>query len=512
MAATPAPTTGDHDLDARDVKDIQGNLVGFNKDRQRLVFIGFPDAANGKAFLAALTPEIASAHEVRAANALYKETHQGGGDPHAIETEWVNVALSAQGLTALGADISAFPPEFTQGMAAQAATLGDTDQSAPATWVAPFNAPQQVHAMVILAADPHDAPADNDIDALHRRLQELIAAHNVTELGHQDGAVRPGDQRGHEHFGFKDGISQPGISGITTSSKAGQDTIATGEFLIGYPDQDGAISGESQVPPAAAPQPGDPNYPGPAPTPPPASPLPAWAKNGSFVVYRRLRQDVAAFNAFIAQQAAQLSMDPEQLAAKLVGRWRSGAPMEHVPGLAKTIDPSTSDPSAAHAAVLDDAHINHFDYEPGDADGHLVPRAAHVRKVNPRSSTPPTKTESNRHRILRRGIPYGPELTPGEPAYGGETIPDEQDRGLLFLCYQASIARGFAFQQQSWANAQDFPQAADGQDPIISQTVDQRTFNLPPQSAHLMMARWVFTTGGEYFFSPSISALNELAP
>jgi Dyp-type peroxidase family len=239
--------------------------------------------------------------------------------------------------------------------------------------------------------------------------------------------------------------------------------------------------------------------------------LPDWTKNGSFLVYRRLRQDVGAFNQFISQTAGERTIDPEQLAAKLVGRWRSGAPMETVPALPEGTDPSTVDPSTATPAVLRDEQINNFDYEPGDPDGVRVPRAAHIRKVNPRSANPPGKPESNRHRILRRGIPYGPEVKPDEQPYGQEPVGDDRDRGLLFLCYQASLAKGFIFLQQTWANARGFPQAGDGEDPIISQAVQEREFNLPPQATHLMMARWVFTTGGEFFFSPSLSAITRLA-
>jgi deferrochelatase/peroxidase EfeB len=185
--------------------------------------------------------------------------------------------------------------------------------------------------------------------------------------------------------------------------------------------------------------------------------------------------------------------------------------MEPVPALPQGADPAGADPSAATPAVLEDGQINNFDYEPGDADGSRVPRAAHIRKMNPRSSNPPGKAESNRHRILRRGIPYGPEFQPGEQPYGQEPVGDDRDRGLLFVCYQASLARGFNFLQETWANARDFPQSGDGEDPIISQALAEREFNLPPQTAHLMMARWVFTTGGEFFFSPSIAAIAQLA-
>ncbi len=159
--------------------------------------------------------------------------------------------------------------------------------------------------------------------------------------------------------------------------------------------------------------------------------------------------------------------------------------------------------------MLNDDQINAFDYD--DADGSRVPRAAHIRKVNPRSSTPPGKAESNRHRILRRGIAYGPEFQPNEQPYGQVPIGDDRDRGLLFLCYQSSLSRGFIFLQQTWANAADFPQPRDGEDPIISQALNERTFSLPPQTTHLTMQRWVTTTGGEFFFSPSITALKQLA-
>jgi Dyp-type peroxidase family len=416
-----------------------------------------------------------------------------------LEATWVNVALTFAGLQQLGAQgLEGFPVEFQSSMAAQAAQLGDTGPSDPSLWVAPFNQPQSIHALVIVASDSAD-----DLQAVHEELSALFSAHGVTELPPQDGQARPGDQRGHEHFGFKDGISQPGISGITRSSKTGQDEIATGEFLIGYPDQDGNISGQP-APPA---QPGQPGYP----SPPPSPPLPPWAHNGSFLVYRRLRQDVASFNAFLATEAQQLGLAPELLAAKLVGRWRSGAPMEHVPGLPPGIDPATTDPSVQDPAVLQDDKINHFEYQAADADGHGVPHAAHIRKVNPRDADPPTKAESNRHRILRRGIPYGPELAPTEPGYNQGAVGDGQDRGLQFICYQASIARGFAFLQEQWANARDFPVAGDGEDPIISQAVEPRMVRIPPTADPIAMARWVFTTAGEYFFSPSLSALEALS-
>lgn len=181
--------------------------------------------------------------------------------------------------------------------------------------------------------------------------------------------------------------------------------------------------------------------------------------------------------------------------------WRAGS-----------LDPSTTDPSSEHPAVLSDKKINSFDYQERDADGRAVPRAAHIRKSYPRDQAQPGHDEANRHRILRRGIPYGPELQPTEPAYPGDgPVPDNQDRGLLFLCYQSSVSRGFEFIQTQWINNTDFPAAGDGNDPIASQNVASAPFGLPPTNPHLAIARWVVTTGGDYFFSPSVSAVAALA-
>jgi len=489
--------------DDRELKDLQGNLVGFNKDHQRLVFLSFPGAEQARAFLADLQSELASAWEVKRFNQLFKELYgRRHAEPGIIKASWTNLALSFAGLQVLGAEgLDAMPEEFRAGMAARAEQVGDKLESAPGGWLAPF-VQGEPHAMAILAADDPQELEEN-----YARLQAACQRTGVTEVMHIDGNVRPGEARGKEHFGFKDGISQPSIRGVTKSSKGGEE-IAAGEFIVGYPDRDGNVSGQ---PLPAPPQPGQPGYNPIAPPPPPA-PLPDWTHNGSFVVFRRLRQDVAAFRRFMAEQAAAVGLSPDLLAAKMVGRWHSGAPLEAVGRRREAPNPADGDPAASHPELLEDSNVNNFDYEPEDADGHLVPRAAHIRKANPRDTTPPGKEESNRHRILRRGIPYGPEFVETEPPYGGGvTALPEQDRGLLFLCYQSSITRGFEFVQSQWANTHDFPQPADGRDPIISQDSEQGEFTLPGHPERLKLAHWVVTTGGGYFFSPSISAIGRLA-
>jgi Dyp-type peroxidase family len=231
-------------------------------------------------------------------------------------------------------------------------------------------------------------------------------------------------------------------------------------------------------------------------------------------VFRRLRQDVPAFRAFIEATAQELQVTPELLRAKLVGRYQSGAPLERTHDQAPTFAPDVEDPSIADPAILDPLKINNFDFVDGsdDQSGNRVPHAAHVRKVYPRDSNPPGETGSEAKRILRRGVAFGESFQEGAPADGPQgPNPDyPNDRGLLFLCYQGSIARQFEFIQSTWANSPNLPDTG-GHDPIIGLVHPVRTFQFPGKPAPLSIANFVTTTGGDYFFQPSIDALKTLA-
>jgi Dyp-type peroxidase family len=483
-----------------DRKNVQGNVAGFNKDHQRFVFLRFPDKTAAQSFLRAIVDDIATCEKVLSFNGLFKEVHsrRHGSGRRTVQSVWLNLALSPSGLRILEAEgLDTFPAEFTQGMKARAGDLGDVGPSDPGQWIPPFKE-EDIHALAIIAADDLE-----DLAEEYEHLQTHLTECNVQELGEPiDGNARPGGEAGHEHFGFKDGISQPGIAGLTESSKTGTDTIAAGEFICGYP-------GEGEPPPPPAPSSG--GYGPPAPVPPPT--LPGWTKDGSFLVFRRLQQNVKGFRESVRAEATKSGMTEELFGAKLVGRYKSGAPLEPVPVEPEGTDLEAADPALANPAVLDDENINAFDYD-GDPDGHLTPRAAHIRKANPRSGNPGGKADSNSHRILRRGIPYGPEFVETENPYPETgSVPVEQDRGLLFLCYQSSLARGFEFIQEQWVNQPNFPQAEDGDDPIIAQKSEPRSFSLPrpTETLHLALRQWVRTTGGEYFFAPSIAGLGALA-
>lgn len=495
---------------APDLNNIQGNVFGgFNKPHQALVYLMFADATTGKAFLAEMVDRLTTSQAVfdwkKTYNDMFpKDTGIGRHpDPNTEELRagWINLVLSFSGLSLLGApEADALQPEFKAGMAAAKERIGDKDESDPGNWIDPFKAPGDLHAMAIVGADT-EAIREEQLAA----LRGVMGSNQVTELGNQIGDILPEALAGHEHFGFKDGVSQPSVKGIE-APEGSDEQVDPDQFVL-------TASGQAPAPaPEPAPSGG---YPDPAP-PAPAQ-TPAWAIEGSYLVYRRLHQNVAGFQQFIGEHAADLGLSPDNLGSLFVGRYKSGAPLEMTHKEAEEHSGDGFVPGDEEPRVADDV-INDFDYEPQDTDGHLVPHAAHIRKVYPRNQKDPGEEEADRHRILRRGIPYGAPFKPGEAPYQGQGQPladDGNDRGLLFLCYQASIRDQFEFIQQAWVNSPTFPTveggAEAGRDPIISQDVEKPTFHIPSKDKTLELARWVLTTGGEYFFSPSISGLRQLA-
>lgn len=502
-AAAPADDAAAGDP-TMNLANIQGNIVGgFNKDFQRLLFFRLGDPRRARRWLAGLVNEIATAQEVLAFNDLFRQSRARRGSEAAAPTaRWVNVALTHAGIAALGVDgdeLGAFPEAFRQGMAARASIIGDVDASAPAGWVGPSDR-QGLHGVVLLAAD-----SPGDLRSLTRGQLAAMTAGGVRVIHDQEGRTRA-DEPGHEHFGFKDGISQPGIRGVTARQNPdddgqglpGQDLLWPGEFVLGYPTQVGE--------PESADEPEN-ERPGPV-----ATSGPAWTADGSYLVFRRLRQDVAGFRRFVAAAAASQGLTDDQMGAKFVGRYKSGAPLERTEDQPDDLDTTAGDPSVADPSILDDTRINHFEFG-DDVDGLVVPRAAHIRKSYPRDDATPTGAEADTqtHRLLRRGIPYGRSYqarTPDDSPTGGGA-----DRGLLFLCYQTDIERQFEFVQSQWVNNPDAPGDGDGHDPVISQASARRTFTLPGgRPDHIeMMQRFVTTTGGAYFLQPSLDALRRLS-
>jgi len=225
------------------------------------------------------------------------------------------------------------------------------------------------------------------------------------------------------------------------------------------------------------------------------------------MVFRRLEQKVPEFRKFVAARAARLGMDSELLGARMVGRWKSGAPLEPAP--------LRDNPALGR----DSKRNNDFDYGE-DPYQRKCPYAAHIRKVYPRDDAPGGEAEAQTHRILRAGIPFGPEVAPNETT-------TSHSRGLMFACYQTSIERQFEFIQRSYANDPGFVSgkvrpggagpAKPGADPIIGQaagngalSMDEPFPNYPGGSRRTtleMPDQFVLLTAAGYFFMPSITAL-----
>lgn len=537
--------------------NIQGNIVGFNKDHQILLFLRIDDPTAFRSWLEPLIDFIATGEEVLAFNRLFKAVRRRRkSETRAVQATWFNIAFSYDALRrltegtelALAGERDFTDTAFREGMTARSPMLGDpteaTAEGNQHNWVVGGDR-NPADVVIIVASD-----LDAEVAGIEERLYaprtpdgRLIwsGAHVIFK---QRGSTLPPPLTGHEHFGFLDGVSQPGLRGRISDApgdvltarqnpqdrgqgKPGQDLLWPGEFIFGYPEQD----------PAAA----DIAVPGPV-----ASAGPRWADDGSFLVFRRLRQDVPAFRRFVrrAHQELDLSSD-DRTGATLVGRWDSGAPIIRTP---------THD---RLALGRDDCANNHFEFgeasepihrsdretpldcsdefaaSPGDPEGLLCPFAAHIRKSYPRDDEQKSEplspyggqpapsrlneVDTQTHRLLRRGIPFGP------PFDLGSNPEDSGDRGLLFLSYQTSIVEQFEFVIQQWVNNPDFKEPGAGFDLILGQnpsgTSRERTFirrvalddgTVETRSVSTS-DEWVIPTGGGYFFAPSIGALHQLS-
>jgi Dyp-type peroxidase family len=483
--------------------DIQGNILrGYVFTRARYAFIEIVDAEKAYGWLAeTIAPRV---------EAPPLGWRQPAGSA-------LNIGFSYAGLQALETDqaaLAAFPPEFRDGMWRRASSLGDQAWQSdwyqqakevgpgrrellrpPPTEVRPWQrtagisgdpstAPtQRAHVLISVYGDD-DGVLDNCLDQLQipqsppgGNLAGLTHVEVLTPNGRDEGdppaeasnePVRPRYRR--EHFGFADGISQPRILGVDPGGSHRRllhrwraepnPAIEPGEFVLGYPDGD---------------------------NPRPVLPSPPELfRNGSYLVYRKLEQDVPTFRAFI-QTAGGQGGSTANLAAAVMGRQYDGTPLV---GPIDAGDPDTD-----------------FSYR-HDPDGVECPLGAHVRRANPRDGNPFAESSINRHRLLRRGMPYGPEYTDQT----GTEQPD-YERGLIFLAYCASLSRQFEFVQKLWLN--DGNALGIGHDPDLIAGVRSGPASMAAQRVKEGLVSstepFVNPQGGEYYFVPGLTALGQLA-
>lgn len=415
----------------------------------RYEFLSFKNPAGGRAWLSGIIPKVQS---VRSARASVEKSRR-----------WVTVAFTWNGLRALGVDeasLATFPEEFQQGMAARAEVLGDTGTNHPDNWVGGLARPD-LHALAILFA--RDAAERKRCTAEH---QELVGrGAGVEVLSALDLEATPPLEYPHDHFGYRDRISQLVIAGSGEEPTPGSGApLNAGEFILGYPDEDGHV--------ATQPQPE------------------ILARNGSYMAYRRLQEHVGAFRDFLRQQG-QTPEEQELVAAKLMGRWRSGAPL--------VLAPDKDDPALAN----DFQRNNDFNYKQQDPQGYAVPLGAHIRRMNPRD----TAANINRRRMIRRGATYGTYLPEGAPE-------DGQERGVAAYVICASLVRQFEFAQNVWINDRNFHELGNERDPIIGNqdgTLEFKTPKRPIRKKITGLPAFTTVRGGAYFFLPGLKALRYLA-
>jgi Dyp-type peroxidase family len=456
-----APAGGD--LPLRDSEDIQGNILApFKKRHQRFLFISFRNQrANARDWLAQLVGVVATTRQVVA---------------HA-EDEWRGVSFTASGLVVLDSDLAqdlvAFDA-FWQGPVVDRqsgdarvmspAIVGNVGKGQPDDWVVGGTRQYPVDALLTVAADDGDklkAAADAEV-------QRAVTC-GLTVLSWQDcERLGQADSYGIESFGFRDGISQPGIRGFTEATvrdrrlqvekQPGSPIIATGEFVLGYDGEGGSYPDVRR------------------------SRVPGWMRDGSFQVFLRLRQDVEG----LEEHVLGIPEDVLKIAAaRAIGRTPEGVPL---------------------ARLEDGENNNDFTFE-DDYFGEQTPGSAHIRKVNPRDGTLNTRN----HRVLRRGLPFVKPLHVETSLDADHGAVKNEAPGLAFNAFMSSIENQFEFLMRHWASSTMSPDmlVEVGRDPLVGASSD-----LPRQplvEEPISFGAFVWTSGAVYAFAPSLPELHRLS-
>lgn len=526
-----------------DLHDIQGNIVKaygrYGYPIARYFFFRVLKSARAREFVKQVLPLVTTA------------------DPSDLPAVATNVAFTYEGLKRLGvpeATLHGMSDPFSMGMKERRTIVGDTGRSYFTNWDPVWNGDddhkydQMTHIFMSVngrfeppedSTDPSQiaqalAKTEANVEAHYQRILGMAAAPEVSggvELltGHRSdkGEAEPYQRGvaiagGKEHFGYTDGISSTFFKGSgdspdrvigggkpngkDPSTAEGWDPIETGEFLLGHKDE------AYEYPEAAGP--------------------PLFSRNGTYMVYRKLHQNVASFQAYLDEMGGQYSDGKEAFAAKLAGRWRSGAPLVTFPTESEA-DAFTADYNDLESKVRGGQatdgekaryrqlkiQLRNFDYTE-DNDGARCPYGSHLRRANPRSAlqfdtkdafdTPAAL--SNRRRVLRRGLPYG-SSDPANPR-------DDGDHGIVIMLLNASISRQFEFVQQQWFNYGNDFKAANDQDPILGNhdpngdgkkngrmVIEGDAATGRPPFFCSGMPMMVETRGGDYYFIPSVTCL-----
>ena len=471
-----------------DHKDIQGLvLFGYAHAKSaKYLLLEFTDVPKSKQWLSTIAEEI-----TRKSKVFDKKR------------EVFNIAFTYQGFQALGLPqkvLSQFDHEFIEGIDTphRNRVLGDLGKNAPENWHWGGKHNASVHAVLCVFGKGDVELAENE----QARKKELAEA-NIKVIHEMDAISLPDNK---EHFGFRDGISEPVLEG-TVKHKTNSNTdnvVKLGEFVLGFENEYNEVNSSPLVLPSEDEQdilPYRESY-------------KDFGRNGSYMVFRQLKQNVQEFWKYMDEQS-EGNEEMVKLATKMVGRWPSGAPLTKHPD---------ADPYDNGQTTNDDS----FGYRTSDADGHKCPIGSHLRRSNPRDALADTSNAQestmlvNRHRILRRGRAYGqPSSETMLPEELKNNSPKEET-GLHFICFNGNLATQFEFVQHTWLNRATFAGLYNCPDPLLGvlephPTMDpniDNTFTVegcPVSKRYKDIPQFVETVGGEYFFMPSIRAIKYLA-
>jgi Dyp-type peroxidase family len=462
-------------LERRDLRDIQGNVLRGYKHLHHVAYLF--SAINPQRIIdvRVLLDELADYSSDRTAPPFTIMNAEPWENRDAVE-EALNIAFTAQGLERLGwggrfTRIS----DFWQGMAQRAGGYLGEDDASLQEWEVGLRGEADI--LFTLYCRSRDQLKTRVHDLRRRAVQAGLSRVHLQLAGRLDEHLADGDFGHREHFGFRDGFSQPALAFKTYGSAAkrvrGEGVlerpwhgemrwrpVRVGEFLLGHLDEDDQRPGDRDD----------------------KSPH----RNGTFMVWRKLEQNVTAFRDYTASTPD----DPDEIAAKLVGRWQDGTSLVQAPLASPEVSPGHHPGNA-------------FDYSE-DPRGARCPLGAHVRRANPRTSLGWGTDRVRRHRIIRRGMPYD------------ESADGREAKGLVFVCYQASIARQFEQIQGSWMADGDAFELGDERDALLGGggpgivRIEGGTGRplrlLPRPPSPLVTAR-----GGYYLFVPSLHVLRRMA-
>jgi Dyp-type peroxidase family len=482
-------------IEWRDVQALVRRGLG-NMPHASYALLQIKDNAAARRWLSALADEITTGDLV-------------GDSPDKSATppeRYVNVAFTHTGLENLGLteeETRRFPREFREGMAPEptngngasrrSGMLGDVGPNDPSEWSwGGYETQVDVLLMTFAGSKTAAKAAETALLGGSGGPSECGLHLHVAIAGYLP-------QDGKEHFGFRDGISQPVIRGSARAKRLGTkeaklSLVNPGEIVLGYPNERDLLPPSPSIDPGRG-------------AGLPEGPFgPDLGRNGTYLVFRQLKQDVDAFNTFLDDESVEYRnmVDEdwkESLAAKLVGRWKNGAPLTRFP------DADTySVEYGAYDNPNENPNTNEFFFSTEDPDGLRCPIGSHIRRANPRDSLGSLPRmalrDSKRHRILRRGRNYGSK-------------EGSDEKGLLFICLNSSIATQFEKIQHDWLNNPQFAGLFDERDPLLGQRSDGgRAMTLQSRPANLRLPsldEFITVRGGAYFFLPSIRTLRWLA-